>query len=59
MEEFVNMREAAELIGIARKTLQEWFDKGRFDVEPYRLGFRLKWKKSEVLDWIERQRVTK
>jgi PTS system nitrogen regulatory IIA component len=47
--------ELAELLGFAAGTIVDWAERGT--IPAFKLGGRLRFRESEVLDWLEAQRV--
>lgn len=43
----------AELLGVARSTFYRMLRSGNFDLSPVIVGKSRRWKKSEVMVWIE------
>lgn len=47
-------REVAELLGFAAGTVVDWAEAGR--IPHFKIGTALRFRESEVLDWLEEQR---
>ena len=47
--------ELAETLGFAAGTVVDWAEKGT--IPAFKIGGRLRFRESEVLDWLEGQRV--
>ena len=47
--------ELGELLGFAAGTIVDWAEKGT--IPAFKLGGRLRFRESEVLDWLEAHRV--
>lgn len=56
-EELLTRAEAAKLLGITLPTLREYTRRGL--VEGYRIGIRVRYKRSEVLNSLQRMRTAK
>ncbi len=54
--EWLSTAEAAELLGITPRTLYRLINAG--DVPAYRIGRVIRLQRAEVLDYIERSRIT-
>jgi PTS system nitrogen regulatory IIA component len=53
-ERLLTARELAELLGFAAGTIVDWAERG--EVPAFKIGGRLRFRESEVLDWLEAQR---
>ena len=49
----IGVNEAANILDIGRSKLYEMHSSGRLGPMPIRLGRSLKWRRSEMLAWIE------
>jgi excisionase family DNA binding protein len=49
--------ELADLLGFAAGTVVDWAEKGA--IPAFKIGGRLRFRETEVLDWLERQRIRK
>ncbi|MHA1540059.1 MAG: helix-turn-helix transcriptional regulator [Alphaproteobacteria bacterium] len=56
MCELISKKGCASLLNISPRTLEEWIRAGSAPPH-YRIGMRLKFKKSEVKDWIEKRKI--
>lgn len=56
-EELLTREEAAELLGITLPTLRDYTRRGL--VEGYRIGARVRYKRTEVLNSLQRIRIAK
>jgi excisionase family DNA binding protein len=56
MDPLLSRAEAADLLGIPAKTLAEWAYQGRGPVY-YRVGKRVAYRESELMAWLDTQRV--
>ena len=56
-EELLTREEAAELLGITLPTLREWTNRGL--VTGYRIGSRVRYKRSEVVNSLQQIRMPK
>lgn len=57
-ETWISETEAAELLGVSRQTLTRW-QVARASAPPcYPLGSRRRYKRAEVLAWLDAQRST-
>lgn len=56
-EELLNREEAANLLGITLPTLRDYTRRGL--VEGYRIGTRVRYKRTEVLNSLQRIRIAK
>lgn len=54
-ERLLTARELAELLGFAAGTVVDWAERG--ELPAFKLGGRLRFRESEVLDWLEARRV--
>jgi excisionase family DNA binding protein len=54
-EKLLAARELAELLGFAAGTIVDWAERG--DVPCFKVGGRLRFRESEVVDWLEQRRV--
>lgn len=46
--------ELAEILGFASGTVVDWYERG--ELPGYRIGGRLRFRESEVAEWIEQRR---
>jgi excisionase family DNA binding protein len=54
VERLLPTQELAELLGFQPSTIQDWAEKG--ELPSFRAGGRLRFRESEVLDWLEQRR---
>ena len=54
-ERLLTSAELAELLGFAAGTIVDWAEKGT--IPAFKLGGRLRFRESEVLDWLEASRL--
>jgi excisionase family DNA binding protein len=54
-ERLLTARELADLLGFAAGTVVDWAERG--DVPAFKVGGRLRFRESEVLGWLEGQRM--
>ncbi len=54
-EPLLKARDLAELLGFSAGTIIDWTEKG--DLPAFKVGGRLRFRESEVLDWLEARRV--
>lgn len=54
-ERLLTARELGELLGFAAGTVVDWAEQGR--VPAFKVGGRLRFRESEVLAWLEGQRL--
>jgi excisionase family DNA binding protein len=54
-ERLLTASELAELLGFAAGTIVDWAEQGR--VPAFKIGGRLRFRESEVLVWLEEQRI--
>jgi excisionase family DNA binding protein len=54
-ERLLTARELADLLGFAASTIVDWSERG--DVPAFKIGGRLRFRESEVLAWLEGQRL--
>jgi excisionase family DNA binding protein len=54
-EPLLRARDLAELLGFSAGTIIDWTEKG--DLPAFKVGGRLRFRESEVLDWLEGRRV--
>ena len=54
-ERLLSARELGELLGFAAGTVVDWAEAGK--VPAFKVGGRLRFRESEVLAWLEQQRV--
>jgi excisionase family DNA binding protein len=55
MEKHLSAEEIIEKLGISRKTLDNWIEKGQFP-KPFKIGRRIFWKESEIEEYLESTR---
>jgi excisionase family DNA binding protein len=53
--EFLSMTEAGEIVGLSAKTIERVI--GRGELSAYKLGGRVRIKRTELYEWIEKNRV--
>jgi excisionase family DNA binding protein len=53
-DRLLTAREVAELLGFAADTIVDWAEQGR--IPYFKIGSALRFRESEVVDWIEVQR---
>jgi excisionase family DNA binding protein len=53
-ERLLTARELAELLGFASGTIVDWSERGQ--IPSFKVGGRLRFRESEVLDWLEDRR---
>ncbi len=56
-ERLLTASEVAELLGFAAGTVVDWAERG--EVPAFKIGGRLRFRESEVLDWLEKQRLVR
>ena len=54
MEQLLSARELADLLGFSAGTVVDWAENGT--IPSFKVGGRLRFRESEVLDWLERRR---
>ena len=54
-ERLLTAAELAEQLGFAAGTIVDWAERGT--IPAFKLGGRLRFRESEVLDWLEGQRL--
>lgn len=54
VEPLLTARELADLLGFTAGTIVDWAERG--DLPCFKVGGRLRFRESEVLDWLEQQR---
>jgi excisionase family DNA binding protein len=54
-ERLLTAAELAEVLGFAAGTIVDWAERG--ELPAFKLGGRLRFRESEVLDWLEARRV--
>ncbi len=54
-EPLLKARELADLLGFSPATILDWTEKG--DLPAFKVGGRLRFRESEVLDWLDARRV--
>jgi excisionase family DNA binding protein len=54
-EPLLTARELAELLGFAAGTIVDWAE--RSELPGFKVGGRLRFRESEVFDWLEERRV--
>lgn len=54
-ERLLTARELADLLGFAAGTIVDWAERG--DMPAFKIGGRLRFRESEVLDWLETRRL--
>lgn len=54
LERLLTARELAEILGFSAGTIQDWFEAG--DLPGFRVGGRLRFRESEVAEWLEQRR---
>jgi excisionase family DNA binding protein len=55
IEGLLTARELGELLGFAAGTVVDWAERG--DLPAFKVGGRLRFRESEVLDWLEARRL--
>lgn len=53
-ERLLSAREVAELLGFASSTIIDWAE--RDELPSFKIGGRLRFRESEVVEWVEGQR---
>lgn len=54
LERLLTARELAELLGFQAGTVVDWFERG--ELPGYRIGGRLRFRESDVIEWLEQRR---
>jgi excisionase family DNA binding protein len=54
-ERLLTARELGELLGFAAGTVVDWAERG--DIPVFKVGGRLRFRESEVLEWLEQRRL--
>ncbi|HJU36672.1 MAG TPA: helix-turn-helix domain-containing protein [Gaiellaceae bacterium] len=54
-ERLLTARELGELLGFAAGTIVDWAERG--ELPCFKLGGRLRFRETEVVDWLEAKRV--
>ncbi len=54
-EPLLTARELADLLGFSAGTVVDWTERG--ELPAFKVGGRLRFRESEVLDWLEARRV--
>jgi excisionase family DNA binding protein len=54
LERLLTARELAELLGFSAATVVDWSERG--EVPSFKIGGRLRFRESEVADWLEERR---
>lgn len=54
MERLLTARELADLLGFSASTVVDWSERG--EIPSFKIGGRLRFRESEVIEWLERQR---
>jgi nitrogen PTS system EIIA component len=54
-ERLLTARELAELLGFAAGTIVDWAERG--ELPAFKVGGRLRFRESEVLEWLEGRRL--
>lgn len=54
IEQLLTARELAGILGFSADTIVDWAEAGKLPA--FKLGGRLRFRESEVLAWLERQR---
>jgi excisionase family DNA binding protein len=54
LERLLTARELAELLGFQAGTIVDWSEEGK--LPSFKVGGRLRFRESEVLDWLEARR---
>lgn len=57
MEKLITPEEAAEYSGVDVKTLAVWRCKGRYNLPYYKIGRLIKYKMSDLVNWVEQRTV--
>lgn len=57
-KEYLNQDEAAELIGVSSETLCVWRCQKRYGLKYYKIGRLIRYKRSDVLAWMESRAVS-
>ena len=53
-ERLLTARELAELLGFSASTVVDWSERG--ELPGFKVGGRLRFRESEVLEWLEQRR---
>ena len=53
-ERLLTSRELGDLLGFTSSTIQDWYEAGK--LPGFKLGGRLRFRESEVLEWLEAKR---
>jgi len=53
-EALLTSRELATILGFSASTVQDWYETGQ--LPGFRIGGRLRFRQSEVLEWLEERR---
>lgn len=53
-DRLLNARELADLLGFQAGTIVDWSERGK--IPSFKIGGRLRFRESEVLDWLEERR---
>ena len=56
--QWLTRAEAAEYIGVAYSTLNNWASNGRQEIPYYKVGRHVKYKQHDLDEWLEKQRKT-
>jgi excisionase family DNA binding protein len=55
--ELLNREQAAEYIGVSYGTLANWDSTKRFKIPRYKIGRLIRYKKEDLDNWLEQQKV--
>ena len=56
LEQLLTTRALADLLGFAPGTIIDWAERG--ELPSFKVGGRLRFRESEILDWIEKRRLS-
>lgn len=54
LEQMLTASQLAEVLGFQPGTIVDWFERG--ELPGYRIGGRLRFRESEVVEWLEQRR---
>lgn len=58
MEQLLIARELAARLGFAAGTIVDWVERDEDPLPAFKVGGRLRFRESEVLEWLEKRRLT-
>ncbi|NVM36314.1 MAG: helix-turn-helix domain-containing protein [Candidatus Lokiarchaeota archaeon] len=57
MSEYLNSKEAAQILGVVENTLKTWRYKKTHNIPYYKIANRVKYKKDDLIEFMEKNRI--